>query len=150
MGVYRAIPMIVAFTLSACGTSIDRGPAIPLSEAVEQIVNALDAGQAAAQKSPNIHGLVASEAEVTLKIQTKDTESGGIQIVATPSQITGITGITGNFSATSERLSEDTIRIKYQSLLLVKNDTIAGSKSPEELIEMLKSLKESGTVLLFN
>ena len=147
----RAIPVILAaFSISACGTSIERGPSIPLDEAVKQIVSALDAGQMAAQESPNIHGLVAAEAEVTLKIQTKDTTSSGVQIVATPSQITGITGITGNFSATSERLSEDVIRIKYQSILLVKNDTVVGSKSPDELEELLRGLKQSGTVLFTN
>ncbi len=130
---------ILTLLTAGCCTPPKPAP-LTLDQAFRQVADGLNAFSA--MPLDRRSGLMPAEITVVLNVsetQTRSAEAGGTLAAAANAP-----KLTVDFSRQNAETHGNTITLKFQNLLLADKTTLAGTKSPDELLALFNTLTNAG------
>ena len=131
----------IALALVSAGCcSTHRPEPMTVQAAIQQVADGLNAFSA--MPLDRRSGLMPAEITVVLNVsetQTRSAEAGGTLAAAANAP-----KLTVDFSRQNAETHGNTITLKFQNLLLADKTTLAGTKSPDELLALFNTLTNAG------
>ena len=131
----------VAMVCAGCCSAPQARAPMTVQAAMQQVAEGLNAF--AAMPVDKRSGLMPEEVTVVLNVTQERTTTGEAQAGLTE----GPAKLMVDFSQQHTQSSGNQITLKFQNLLLAEKNTIAGSKSPEELAALCQGLTNANFML---
>lgn len=126
--------LLSSLVLSSCVSGQKLGKPLSLDQALNEVQTAIrNAAERSAEHKPT--GLVAAEVTAVLQIENTAKDSGEVKLSVVPS---AGASLGGGWAGEITAKRGNTITVVYKNLLFQGKDTIVGSKTPEEIGELLK------------
>jgi hypothetical protein len=147
------LPLIVLLMAGGgCATRVVSNPSrITLDEALATVARGLvrmhqiEQAEAAKLGQTNfLTGLVPAEADVTFTIAASGSDSSKLYLELSPVPSAGPGKAGAELGSSYEASRGNQITIKFKNILLEPDKNLLGSKSPEEIAKLLRTLQDGG------
>ena len=135
---------LAGFSLLASGCCTPKpSPSLTVDEALKQVAAGLNAFSA--MPLDRRSGLMPDEVTVVLNVTEARTSSAEAGVTAAASA--SVPKLMVDFSRQDAETRGNTITLKFQNILLADKSTLAGAKSPDELLALINAFTNAGFVV---